>query len=222
MTQELSKILVQQVKEKKSQYDLRTDAPIFEFLHPKLIEAQLQYSDSSQQEYFGQEIHGWFVYPFPSKQAAKSSLSETCLTIRCLPFEVFQMLKIDTKGPILMEADSLGAVILSKIELSLNLSSGIHQKLLPLWIEYILSPELWAQHGKWPRFHQTLHTLFYKHQLLDKQDAPGFYSLKPGAQKLENFGFFGSLQNENYTLTLPWTFPLTALQKLEQVMHQEF
>jgi hypothetical protein len=221
MTQEFSQILVQQVKEKKLDHNLRVNSPIFEFLHPKLIEAELNFLNNPEQEIGIPQVLDWFVYPFRIAEEAKSSLPSQCIHVAGHPFQIHRILTQNCSLA-LIEFDSLGVVILSKTELHLKLQTGIHQCLIPIWLNYAMSTELWGPQGKWTRFHQRLHDLFEKYKLLKDQSLPGFYPLDLRAQKLEKFGFHGTTDKDTYTLTLPWTFPLSALVQLENVISQEF
>lgn len=72
------------------------------------------------------------------------------------------------------------------------------------------------------RFRERLHTLFEKYNLLKGDDYPGLYPLREEARLLEEFDIQGTSLEDSYILTLPWTFPLSALEKLEAIISQEF
>ena len=94
----------------------------------------------------------------------------------------------------------------------------LHHHVLPIWLDYALSSELWGEVGKWTRFHQRLQTAFKDSEILAGQDFTGFYPLKTEAQWLSKYGFQGRLTETNYDLILTWDFPLSALLELEKVL----
>ncbi len=115
-----------------------------------------------------------------------------------------------------------GSAVISNSSLNMKSSMGLHQYFLPYFIEYIFSPELWAINGKWPTFHSRLTILFQDHSLLDSSPGPGFYKLNLQARKLESLGVQGHVTETTFDLIMPWTFSLTELKKLEQIITQEF
>jgi hypothetical protein len=94
-------------------------------------------------------------------------------------------------------------------------------QLLPPWLEYVRSNELWGPQGKWTRFHERLQRIFETHKLLQNSET-GFYSLTLNAEKLEKFGIFGTKTPTSYDLNLSWTFSLSDLEKIEKIVPQEF
>lgn len=90
------------------------------------------------------------------------------------------------------------------------------------WLNYALSPELWGPAGKWTRFHQKLTDLFEKFNLLEAPSEIGFYRLKSKAKLIEKYGFKGDDLGDCYQIILPWDFSLSSLNKLEEIITQEF
>lgn len=215
--QVFSETLLRDVKNRKTTHDLKYRAPIFDLLHPKLIEAKLNYLNNPEQEPTSLAIAGWNYYPLANIEEAPAGFQK----IYGQPFEIGKILKDDIQEAVI-DFSPLGAVLLSRSPQDVVASQGIHQHLIPVWMNYVLSAELWGNQGKWTRFHERLHGLFEKHGLLKGQDYPGYYPLDLRAQRLEEFGYQGTVQDGIYTITLPWTFPLTALQHLEKVIDQEF
>ena len=137
------------------------------------------------------------------------------------PWSVHQFLETNQQEAII-EFPPLGAVVLSKKTLPEQHGSEIHDHLLPHWISYALSPELWGTQGKWTRFHARLQKLFADHKLLKTQSKIGYYQLVDRASLLQNKGFVGTSLEKSYVLVLPWTFSLSDIQKLEEIIQQEF
>ncbi len=212
-----SETLLHDIKNRSEEHDLKLRAPIFDLLHPKLIEAKLKFLHNPEQEPSAFHIPGWFIYPLANTNEAPA----TFLKVYGQPFEIGKILKNNIQE-VVIDFSPLGAVLLSRNPQEIAVSQGIHAHLIPVWMNYVLSEELWGNQGKWTRFHERLHALFSKHQLLAGQDYPGFYPLDLKASGLKEFGFEGENVGSTYTLTLPWTFPLTALQHLEKVTAQEF
>lgn len=99
--------------------------------------------------------------------------------------------------------------------------SGTNMGKLQAWLRYALSPELWGPQGKWTRFHQRLHTLFGQNHLLKSENIPGRYILSPDQLDWEKLGIRGDLiQGGLLELTIPWHFPLSALNKLEDLIKE--
>lgn len=212
-----SETLLQAMKEKKAEYDLKLRGPLFDLLHPKMIEAKLKYLNNPEQEAEAIQIPGWYVYAFSNLESAPKGYP----IVYGQPFEIGKILNNDIRE-VVIDFPPLGAVLLSRSPKDIELTPGLHLHVLPVWMSYVLSPELWGTQGKWTRFHERLHQVFQQHSLLKEQDYPGFYPLHLKAKKLAAFGFEGTITETNYTLSLSWTFPLTALQHLEKVISQEF
>lgn len=220
LNQVYSELILLQSKENKNPFDLRSDAPLLNFLHPKMVMALLEFMLSPETESQMVEIPGWSFLSYSSPQDAHRSFPELKAK-RATPESLSSFLSSNTAID-LFDFMPFGAFILSRNPLNELSSKGLHQTLIPPFLGYALSDELWGNQGKWTRFHERLHTLFVKYKLLKKADKPGRYPLLAEAQKLEKHGILGSLEDECYVLTLPWTFPLSALEKLEAIISQEF
>jgi hypothetical protein len=138
------------------------------------------------------------------------------------------LLKVSTLKPrsgktkVILDFLESGAVLLTQDKIKLSVVKGRHQHVLPFLAYYAVSPELWGPQGKWVRFHERLQQLFVKFDLLKDSPQMGLYHLRPEAQKLALSGFQGTLEKDYYSLTLPWTFSLSGLEKLEKTIRQEF
>ena len=213
---EFSEILKEQLQNPETHFNLSLSGPVIDRLHPKMIWKQLELKRNPEQEALAIEIPGWFVDYFENSQEALSKYPALKI-IEGRPWEVYRFLK-GQEDKILFSFSPIGFCVLSRTPLE---SNPTHH-LLPIWLSYALSPELWGTQGKWTRFHARLHELLKEKDLLNEGDYPGYYPLKKDAKKLEAFGFTGSDLDKSYVLGLPWSFPLTALEKLEQVIRQEF
>lgn len=215
-----SDLILQQSREKKHGWDLSHDAPLFELLHPKVIKALLHYMktpDAAPVEEFKSDE--WRLQTFANIEEARLSYPHTDILKGHV--WVFADLSKVSHDPVLVDFESLGVAALSHNKLPAS-TVGLHQHLLPIWLNYATSPDLWSSYGKWPRFHERLVNIFKSRNLLQPDSTLGKYKLNPSTQKLEKFGFKGSLEDGSYTLILPWTFPLTALKDLETIVLQEF
>ena len=198
--------------------DLSCDAPLFDLEHPQVLRAKLALGEGQTPPKF--EHREWSASFY--KNFSEALLFYTRLEhVKGAPHEVFKFLT-GTAAARICVFSPLGATVLSRSELTHSSSRGDHLFLLPPWVSYAVSPELWSGIGKWPRFHERLHTLFEKFQLLQGEDHPGFYPLKAKAKQLEKHGFRGSVVNNSYILVPNWTFPLSALIKLEEAVEKEF
>lgn len=207
---EFSEILQEQLKAPETSFDLSLTGEILGRLHPKIIWKKLELKHNPEQEVSPLSIPGW---SFDTRTQNYPGMS----SIQGRPWEIFRFMNSEEER-VIVQFPPLGDILLSKTPLD---RPG-QDHLLPLWLSYALSPELWGPQGKWVRFHARLQDLFKSKALLNEGDYPGYYPLKKEAKKLEAFGFIGSSLEESYVLVLPWTFSLTALEKLEQVVRQEF
>lgn len=218
---EFSERLLKQNKIDESRFDLTIEAPAITILPPKVIWAQLQFEHSPEQEVAKVEIPGWHYECFKDSRSAESKYPNIQNKFIGTPTSMFQFLK-DARTEAMIDFSPLGTVVLSKSPLQTEFKNELQERTLPLWLHYALSPELWGEQGKWTRFHSRLHTLLKGKGLLSGEDYPGHYPLQKTAKKLESFGFYGSDLEKAYVLVLPWSFPLTALEKLEKCIQQEF
>lgn len=218
---EFSERLLKQNKIDESRFDLTIEAPAITILPPKIIWAQLQFEHGPEQEVAKVEIPGWHYDCFKDFPSAESKYPGIQNKFIGTPKSMFQFLQ-NAESQALIDFSPLGTVALSKSPLPTEVKNELAERTLPLWLHYALSPELWGEQGKWTRFHSRLHTLLKGKDLLSGEDYPGYYPLHKTAKKLESFGFFGSDLEKAYVLVLPWSFPLTALEKLEKCIQQEF
>ncbi len=220
LNQVYSDLILLQSKEKKNDFDLRANAPLLNFLHPKMLKALLENMLSPEKAPVSVEISGWFYDSYAHIQEAHKYFPEL-LTHQGNPAAIGRFIN-SSEQLALFDFSPYGAFVLSRQPIEANATVAIHKFVIPPFLSYALSPELWGPHGKWVRFHERLHTLFEKYHLLKGDDYPGFYPLRPEAQSLERFDIQGTRQEDSYTLTLPWTFPLSALEKLEAIISQEY
>jgi hypothetical protein len=212
----LSELILQQTQLATSRFDLTGNAPLFEPIHPQLLQMLKQFADGSaapgKQRLQGQSF-------FQNSEEATRSFAHQALPM--VPWVVAKHLVLG-KTPVILDCPPLGSIVFHDSPPSSEKLLSVSGALLEAWLTYALSPELWGPNGKWIRFHERLVAVFSQRDLLKGEPLVGRYELHPRAGKLENFGFFGSLSEATYTLTLPWTFPLSALVKLEKVILQEF
>lgn len=200
--------------------DLSLEAPLFIKTHPKVLLTKLQYSHGQEQEASNQ-AHGWYFDSFSNISDARIKYPEIKLQFVGYPWAMNKFFESHEETAII-DFKELGAVVLSKNELATGPRHELHHHVLHAWLSYALSPELWGTVGKWTRFHLRLHSLFSGHDLLSGSDSIGYYPLKGEASRLSDFGFQGTNLEKSYVLVLPWTFPLSALNKLEEIVKQEF
>ncbi len=213
--------LLQDAKEELF-FDLRVDGPLFTKVHPKVIWVRLQQHYASETlPTTPLEIPGWSYDCFPTIQDAQKKYPAITVGIKGRPSDLFQFVESGHSEGVI-DFSPVGAIVLSKNKLKSEFQNVAHWHELPLWFNYALSPELWGPQGKLTRFHAQLSKLFSDHKLLKKSDAPGFYVLNEKAQLIEKHGFQGTKQEGSYILSLPWTFPLSGLNKLEKIIQQEF
>ena len=217
---EFSTILKAQVQEEHP-INLEANGPLMTPVHPKLLWAQLLYQHKIDERQ-NIVIPSWSYDCFRDLQEAESRHPEINLKFIGRPWNVYEFMQ-GTSPSALIDFQAWGVVAISKSQ-EIVFSDGreLHHYALPVWINYALSPELWGPHGKWIRFHHELSTVLSGHQLLRSHSSLGRYVLEPKAQKLESFGFKGTMLDDSYLLVLPWSFSLSALKKLTQTIEQEF
>ena len=201
--------------------DLRVEGPLLGPTHPKIVWAKLSLEANPEQELPTISVPGWSYQCFDTLGAAQISHPAVKLCFEGRPWTVAKFIH-STHTEALVDFKELGTVYLFRGIRSFPVECGQQQYLLSLWLSYALSTELWGPMGKWTRFHDRLHALLHRRNLIAGEDAPGYYPLKQGSAILEGAGFLGTRLDKTYLLVLPWTFPLTALQRLEEVISQEF
>lgn len=217
---EFSDLLKKEVNE-NFPYDLTMDGPLLIKHHPKVLWAQLLYERNPGQEAPKLEIPGWNYDCFISLEAAERKFPEIKMKFRGDPWAVGKFLSSQI-GMAIIDFRPLGVAVVSRSPLQYEPGHELHHHLVAPWLNYALSPELWGNVGKWTRFHERLLTLFNSKNLFFGEAVPGHYPLKSVASKLYDSGFHGTNLDKTYLLVLPWTFSLSALKKLEEVVKQEF
>ncbi len=215
-----SDLLTLQLKSQPSTHNLRSDGALFDVFHPKVLRAILSFMEAPNLGSTLKTSHGWHLTCFAHREEALALKHEAPL-VSGYPWQVGQVLNSQYES-VFIDFPPLGTVLLSKGPSDLGTTEGLHQHVIPVWVDYALSPELWGEQGKWPRFHRRLRDLFQKSQLLQGKDCPGHYPLDIKAQKLSLFGYEGTSTENGYSLTLPWSFSLSALEGLEAIIQQEF
>lgn len=216
-----SEELLSQLEKKKNVYSLDGQGPIFDHVLPSIIKCRYLHKRYPNELIFRDNSSGWNFKGYKNQQEAEKE-HIGIKSYGGFPWQI-SMFMAEIPSEALIHFGDLGSVYLSKLVIqdSLPKVTEIHHHVLPIWLDYALSSELWGRAGKWTRFHQQLHFLFVKHDLLQGLDYPGYYPLKNEAQWLSKFGFQGRLTQANYDLILTWDFPLTALLDLEKVLARE-
>lgn len=217
---EFSEYLLKELKE-EFPLDLTLEGPLLTKTHPKVLMARLLHSHNPEQETETNFLHGWFFECFENIEVALKKYPSIKLKFTGHPWAVHKFLQSGVNEAII-DFKEMGTVVLSRNELEKGKRNKLHDHILTAWLSYALSPELWGPVGKWTRFHSKLHELFTDHDLLCGEDTVGYYPLKSKASILEEKGYKGTYLDKMYLLVLPWTFPLTSLNKLEEIIKQEF
>lgn len=218
---EFSEILTGQLKE-LSPLNLELHGPLMAQIHPQIIWGRLQFEHNPDQELPQVQIPGWHYMCFGDISEAVSKYQDIQHKLVGRPWTVHQFLS-DGHEAAIIDFLEYGAVVVSKTSLKAAQSNpGVHHFTLPHWLSYVLGHELWGPFGKWTRFHQRIEALLNKHQLLEGSSTVGYYPLKPKAEKIATLGLHGTSIDKAYLLVLPWSFSLSALNKLEEIIQQEF
>lgn len=202
-------------------YNLRDDGPLMTRSLPKILMAEIEFSANPDNMPALPQIPGWYYECFTNLPEAIRKHPEIALVFEARVWAVFKFLQGNFESAI-MEIPNLGVAVVSRKELSPSNPKLLTTHLVAHWLSYALSPELWGPHGKWTRFHSTLHELFDKKAILSNDDYPGYYALLSGAEKLKTHGFEGTCLDKTYLLVLPWDFSLSGLKKLQNVVLKEF
>jgi hypothetical protein len=213
---EFAELLLKQT-EKETSFDLTIDGPLWNQVHPKVLLAGLKF-DNQLPEVL--PLPGFHYDCFANFTDAKLAYPDISLEFEGRPWTVKKFIEGAYAEAIIYFKD-FGTIVLSKNEMSTLPKPLLYWHTLPLWMNYALSPELWGAQGKWTRFHLRLENLFKEKNLL-VSSTTGYYSLKSEASKLRDHGFHGTDVDKTYVLVLPWTFSLSALEKLEEIVRQEF
>jgi hypothetical protein len=211
------------LKEMKSsaEGDLTLDGPLFERVHPKVILKTIQFRNDPAITPELPAIAGWHYDCFINTDEARKAYPGCDLIFEGRPWTVKKFLDMGSDTAII-EFRDYGTIYVSRRELNKEAEKNLPWHILPTLLCYALSPELWGPQGKWTRFHQKLMELFTLKNLLIGEAEVGYYPLRFEASKLRESGFNGTHLEKTYLLVLPWTFSLSALEKLENVIRQEF
>lgn len=201
-----------------NEFDLTLDGPITKQILPRILHAELMVK--SGPSFVGDDITlvGYNYVAFDSLTHAKLASPELPHTL-AKPWSFGKFL--ENPHDIIFDFGFWGAAVVSKKDLG-SYEVNFRRHILGIWLSYALSPELWGPQGKWIRFHERLEKIFHAANLLDDKSSPGYYKLSPRAALLGQKGFKGTDLGKSYLLVLPWSFSLSALEKLETVIRQEF
>lgn len=194
----LSQILLNQLHQKNDDLNLTEKGPVLPILPPFLLQEMPPFTKETQYSFEAFENAAELLRAFPDAQIRKGH-----------PKEIHRFLS--GNEDVFLDFDQLGVVCLSRKPTTSSPSNSR----LARWLDYALSPELWGPEGKWTRFHEQLHKLFEKHNLLERNSVPGYYPLKSNARVWEKYPLKGDLSEQGFALVLPWSFSLTDLRKLE-------
>jgi hypothetical protein len=217
----ISQRLFSQTSLAELSYNLSDESGLFSILHPSILKISYLYENHPSALNFLPHSHGRYLISFRTRLDAQNKFPGLRV-YGGFPKDIFTLLKDDPEE-CLIDFDTLGTVHFSKTQQSSSETKGLqlHDYVLPCWLDYALSPELWGPNGKWTRFHERLHTLFTNNGLFIKQDSPGYYPLHKNCDWLIQEGFLGKKTNESFELILGWDFPLSGLIKLEKIFEQE-
>lgn len=213
-----SEQLLSQLQSSKKEFDLTGEGVFFDFLHPALIKTKYLFDHHRQEIAVKQVIHGRMIHSFKTHKEAQLQYPQVA-NYGGLPWQIFQLLQ-DDPHEALVDCGPLGSAYLSKRSEGRAELAGaeLHDYLLPVWLDYALSPELWGPSGKWIRFHERFRTLFMKFGLLIDQSQIGYYRLSPEASWLKTKGFNGSVSVMEFSIIPNWDFPLSGLIELENIL----
>ncbi|MFP5384996.1 MAG: hypothetical protein ACLGHN_02890 [Bacteriovoracia bacterium] len=201
--------------------DLTLSGPMMKEWHPKVLWTKLQYQNNPERDPDKVQLSGFSYHCFQNFTAAEKNYPEINFKFSGKPWALKKFLEGAEESAII-DFHPFGAVMLTRKNEIFPCGRELHDSLLPVWLDYALSSELWGPLGKWERFHERLMKVCNAHNLLDTEASLGYYPLKSMGEKLEGHGFMGTRLEKSYLLVLPWTFSLTALTKLEEVILQEF
>ncbi len=210
--------LLSQAQNKKMAYQMNGSSPLFQLLHPALIKCTQIFENSPNDLVFRTQSSGWNIVSYKNIQEATQNTHKLKI-YGGYPYDIGLFIQ-ESPLEALIDFDILGTIHLFKGEPlgSVPKKIDLHHYLLPLWLDYALSPELWGPSGKWTRFHRELHTLFDHYGLFIDKDFPGFYPLKREAKWLSEQGFHGRLTSTNFDLIPTWDFPLSGLVELKTAL----
>jgi hypothetical protein len=187
--------------------DLRLDSEVFKIEHPTLIKTKVFWNLAPDKLNFHPSDKYFFdLSPRADVESGK-------------PFLIHRFLS--KKEDVQFNLPWSGVHLTAKPLLKPS-TPGLNHYLTQNWLNYALSPELWGVNGKWSRFDHELCELFQKYKLLEERPEIGFYRLNSKVKLIEKYGFRGDDLGNNYQIILPWDFSLSSLNKLKEIIIQEF
>lgn len=216
---EFSSRLLAELNNEENFFDLSLNAVILDSLPPQVLYKKIELEHGPQQETSISKFNDYFLHCFSDLTEAKK-VYPTANIYAGRPCDYFQFQQ-QRPQTALIDFSPLGVVYFSKEPLSEQQGTSPYLHLLPLWLRYASSDDLWSPHGKWMRFHAELEQVLKEKNLLASDHWPGYYPLKKEAKKLEALNFKGSELEHFYLFVLPWSFSLSALKQLIKVIQQE-
>ena len=213
-----SQHLLSQVSPKQLKFNVSGEGLACTLTHPAVLKAEKLFHTTPEVLIPKTSWQDWQLFSFELRSPELVKWSSVP-QYSGWPKDVFKFLS-EKPDEAIIHFDHLGSVFLTKNRThdAKKEKNELIETLLPLWLDYALSPELWGQSGKWIRFHEHFHTLFVKFGLLIDQDSPGYYPLAAHACFLEEEGFVGKRTDPSFLFIPGWDFPLSGLKKLEEVM----
>src|SRR5690606_1389070 len=154
--------ILQEQMTSPSESDLTLEGPLLSKIPPKIIWAKLQFEENLQQTPEALLISGFDFEAFRDINTATEKYPEINLKFRGQPWTISEFLK-GSDSSALIDFEDLGSVLLSRSPLEGQKGNELHDFIMPLWLNYALSPELWGPQGKWTRFHERLLNIFNQH-----------------------------------------------------------
>lgn len=215
-----SESLFGQMNGSKKVYEMSGINSFSELIHPAIMKCQYMFQKAPQELRVVLALKNYHLVCFSEETKAKSHHPKAKV-YGGFPYQISQFLN-DSPQEAILNFGKMGAIFLSKTEcFDPPLIPELHHFVLPLWLDYALSEELWGPKGKWIRFHERLHTLFENNGLLIEQDHPGYYPLKVESSWISDHGFKGNKTDSSFVLVAAWDFPLSGLVELEKLMARE-
>ena len=217
---EFSSILSSELREEYP-VDLKSDGPLMNPIHPRLIWAQLLHKYQVEQAELPL-VSGWSYRSFASFTEASKHFPDVSLKFIAKPWSIHAFMQGSSLNA-LIDFKEWGAVALSKSdEFKSESGNELHHYAIPVWLSYALSPELWGPQGKWIRFDRDMTMILNGKGLLRPGSTVGRYHLDQRAASLSHLGFTGTAGDDSYILEFPWSLSLSSLKKLIQTIEQEF
>lgn len=201
----LTELLLKQMQISVNHLDFRQQKNIVTLLPPRVIESQL-----TGETTFRPHFENYHIRTFKSLSEVQS-FSSLPITPG-VPAAIGLFLK-QKPAQIVFDFSPLGYCLFTHQAGEASVDAALIS-----WTHYALSPELWGAQGKWMRFHERLHTLLSEKNVLDGETYPGHYPVTRAIKAWEQDGLLGDEEHGKVILTLPWSFSLTGLEKLERLL----